>query len=146
MNSTNKQELLLEKANVSLSTIRRFNHLHGGNGETKEDFTMGTLVKNATDQTFKENVLTHERPALVDFWASWCGPCKALSPVIDSIAQDFENEISVFKVNVDDNPNLARTYNIQSIPTMILFIDGKERKRIVGSVSKSTLAEFVRDS
>ena len=107
---------------------------------------MGTLVKNETDQTFKENVLTHERPALVDFWASWCGPCKALSPVIDSIAQDFENEISVFKVNVDDNPNLARTYNIHSIPTMILFIDGKERKRIVGSVSKSTLAEFVRDS
>lgn len=107
---------------------------------------MVSLIKNESDQTFKENVLHHERPALVDFWASWCGPCKALSPVIDSIAEDFEHQISVFKVNVDENPNLARTYNIQSIPTMILFVDGKERKRIVGSVTKSTLVEFVRES
>ena len=105
---------------------------------------MSTAVKPETEQTFEANVLKSDKPALVDFWASWCGPCRQLAPTTDAVAAELESEVSVFKVNVDENPNLARTYKIQSIPALILFKDGAELRRATGNISKQQVVDFIQ--
>ena len=105
---------------------------------------MSTAVKPETEQTFEANVLKSDKPALVDFCASWCGPCRQLAPTIDAVAEELESEVSVFKVNVDENPNLARTYKIQSIPALILFKDGAELRRATGNISKQQVVDFIQ--
>jgi len=101
------------------------------------------LVKNQSDETFKDEVLQLSKLAIVDFWAPWCGPCNQMAPVIDAFAEDHP-DVAVFKVDVDQNPNLSKTYKIQSIPTIILFENGLEKERLIGSVGKQALLDLVK--
>jgi len=96
-------------------------------------------VLTLTDATFAESVKGSSLPLVVDFWAEWCGPCKMLAPVLDEIASDWAGRLAVGKLNVDDNPEIARTYEVMSIPTLLIFVDGEIRKRIVGSKGKAQL-------
>ena len=100
------------------------------------------LVKSQTENTFTADVLQTNRLAVVDFWAPWCGPCNQMAPVVEAFAED-QPDIAVFKVDVDQNPNLSKTYKIQSIPTIILFENGKEKNRLIGSVGKQALLDLV---
>ena len=92
---------------------------------------------------FDSDVLQNKTRVLVDFWAPWCGPCRAIAPIIDAVAQEFAGSLEVRKLNVDDNPDLAAKYNVRGIPTLVLFQDGNVVDQIVGAVTKSQLVEFV---
>lgn len=100
---------------------------------------MSASIDHLTESTFSEQVNSTETPVLVDFWAEWCGPCKAVAPVLDEIATEQEGKLRIAKVNVDEQPNLARQFNVLSIPTMIVFKDGAEVGRIVGAKGKDQL-------
>jgi thioredoxin 1 len=100
----------------------------------------------ATDDAFGE-LIAEETPVLVDFWAEWCGPCRVVGPIVDEIATDYAGTLRVAKLNVDENPKTAMQYEVMGIPTLIVFKDGVEKKRIVGARPKhalvSELADFV---
>lgn len=95
------------------------------------------------DSEFEAEVLKSEKPVLVDFWAPWCGPCKALAPVIDEISNDYSEKIKVGKVNVDDNPETSMKFGIRSIPTLIVFKDGEVFEQVVGAVPKSEIEKVL---
>ncbi len=99
-------------------------------------------VIEITDNNFDEEVLKADKPVLLDFWASWCGPCKMLSPLVDEISETTD-KVKVGKVNVDDEEDLAVKYQIASIPTLLLFKDGKVAKQSVGFISKDQLLDFI---
>lgn len=99
------------------------------------------MAQEITDKDFKSSVLESGQPALIDFWAPWCGPCRSLSPIIDEVSEEYKGKALIAKVNVDDNPETASSYGIRSIPTLVFFKEGKEAARKVGSVSKSVIKE-----
>ncbi|WP_116206662.1 thioredoxin [Amycolatopsis circi] len=98
-----------------------------------------------TDKSFVDDVLTSEKPVLVDFWATWCGPCKMVAPVLEEIAKENGDKITVAKIDIDENPNTARDYQVMSIPTLILFQGGKPVKQIVGAKPKAALLSDLAD-
>jgi len=100
---------------------------------------MGASTKTVTDSTFDAEVLGSDKPVLVDFWAEWCGPCKMVAPVLEEIAAENADKITVAKVNIDENPEIARRYQIMSIPTMSVFAGGEVVKSIVGAKPKAAL-------
>ena len=100
------------------------------------------MVLELTQKNFNE-IVKSDKPVLVDFWASWCGPCRMVSPVIDQLAEEYEGKITVGKVNVDDEGALAAEFAIVSIPTIIIFKDGKEVKKLVGVQSADDYADAI---
>jgi thioredoxin 1 len=108
---------------------------------------MSAATVTVTDDSFADDVLSSPTPVLVDFWATWCGPCRMVAPVLEEIAADKAGSLTVAKVDVDANPGTARDFQVVSIPTMILFKDGKPVTRIVGAKGKAALlreiAEFL---
>ena len=102
-------------------------------------------VKNVTTDDFKAEVLNSDTPVLVDFWAAWCGPCLAMAPVLESFAEDHEGAITVAKINVDENPEIAQLYRITSIPALKVFQGGTVVKELVGTRPKAMLAHELKD-
>ena len=104
-----------------------------------------TTPITVTDATFADEVLGSSKPVLVDFWATWCGPCKMVAPVLEEIASEHGEKITIAKMDIDANPSIPRDYQILSIPTMILFQDGKPVKQIVGAKPKAALLADLSD-
>ena len=96
-----------------------------------------------TDTNFETEVTKSDKPVLVDFWAPWCGPCRMMSPVIESVASNYSDKLKVGKLNVDDSPNTAREYGISAIPTLILFEAGKEKSRHIGFMQEADVSSFL---
>ena len=103
---------------------------------------MATEMKTLTDATFDAEISGSSTPIIVDFWAPWCGPCRMVSPVLDEIAQEHADKVTVGKLNVDENPTTAQKFGIMSIPTIILFKDGQAARKVIGARSK---ADFIRE-
>ena len=98
-------------------------------------------VREVTDNTFAQEVLQSTPPVLVDVWADWCGPCKAIAPIVEELAREYEGRLKVMKLDVDENPRTASTYQVQSIPTLLVFKDGRLAERIVGAVPKQVIVD-----
>lgn len=97
------------------------------------------MILEGSAKNFAEDVLLSDIPVLVDFWAEWCGPCKMIAPILDELAVELNNSLKIVKVNADDNTSLVAEFSIRSIPTMIVFVGGKEVKRITGAKPKPAL-------
>jgi thioredoxin 1 len=104
-------------------------------------------ILNLSDSTFDETIAGADTPVLVDFWAEWCGPCKMIAPTLAEIASEQKGKLAIGKLNVDDNPATARRFDVMSIPTLLVFKDGQQVKRLVGAKGKGQLlqdlAEFI---
>ncbi|GFM33873.1 thioredoxin [Desulfovibrio subterraneus] len=101
------------------------------------------MAVQVTDSNFEAEILKSNIPALVDFWAPWCGPCRAMGPVIDELAAEFEGKVRIAKMNVDENPATPSKYGIRAIPTIILFKNGEVVEQITGAVSKSSIKDMI---
>ncbi len=101
-------------------------------------------IVELNDASFDSEVISSDKPVLVDFWAPWCGPCKALGPVIDEISNDFVDKVKVGKVNVDENPEISMKFGIRSIPTLIVFKNGEVQEQIIGAVPKSEIEKALQ--
>lgn len=112
-------------------------------GQGAKEVNVSELVRPVVSAEFEREVLQAEGLVLVDFWASWCPPCRRLAPVVDALASDYQGRLSVAKVDVDENPELAQRYGIQSIPTLILFRDGRAVDKRLGALPKDDLRHFV---
>jgi thioredoxin 1 len=104
---------------------------------------MSEQTKAVTDESFRQDVLEAPGPVLVDFWAEWCGPCKAVGPVLDELARDYAGKLTVAKVDIDENPVTPNEYGVRGIPTMLLFRDGKLLDQKVGALPKSALKDWI---
>ena len=101
------------------------------------------MTDNTTDAAFKQDVLDNSEPILVDFWAEWCGPCKQLSPILEEVAKDMGDKLTVLKINIDENPETPQKYGVRGIPTLMLFKNGEPVATKVGSLPKSSLISWL---
>ncbi|HEX6836620.1 MAG TPA: thioredoxin [Polyangia bacterium] len=101
-------------------------------------------IANVTDASFEADVLKSSQPVLIDFWATWCGPCRAIAPVVEQLAGEYAGKVKVVKVNIDENPKTPTAYDVRSIPTLLMFKDGKVVGQIVGAVPKPKIEELVK--
>ena len=101
------------------------------------------LIKHVTDASFEADVLQAQKPVLVDYWAEWCGPCRMIAPILDDIANDYEDKLQVAKMDVDKNQETPAKYGVRGIPTLMLFKNGQLTATKVGALSKAQLAAFV---
>ena len=104
---------------------------------------MSEYIKEVNDGNFEQAILQSKTPVLVDFWAPWCGPCRTLAPVVETVAKQYAGTAHVFKLNVDDNPATTQRYGIQGIPTLILFHEGEEKGRIIGAASADEISRTI---
>jgi thioredoxin 1 len=103
------------------------------------DYEKASLMESVNNETFETEVLQSETPVLVDFWAEWCGPCHAVAPVLEQMAEEREGELKVVKLNIDEEQDLAMQYGVMSIPTMILFRDGEPAAAVTGAQPKGAI-------
>ena len=101
------------------------------------------MATEINDSSFKSEVTDSQIPVLVDFWAPWCGPCRMVAPVLEELAKEYEGKVKVVKLNIDENQGTATEYGVRSIPTLILFKDGKECEKMIGVQSKENLKQMV---
>ena len=104
------------------------------------------MTKTTTDKNFNDDVTKNLMPTLVDFWAEWCGPCKQLSPVVDEIAKEMQNSVEVFKINIDENPEIPSKMGVRGIPTLMLFKNGKLISSKVGVMPKTVIKSWIEDN
>ena len=104
---------------------------------------MAKDILEVGDSSFESEVLQSDKPVLVDFWAPWCGPCRAISPIVEELAEDFGDKVKFTKCNVDENPTTPTKYGIKSIPTLIFFKDGEIQDKVIGIVAKTRLEEMI---
>jgi thioredoxin 1 len=100
---------------------------------------MSNFIEDVNDGNFGQSVLRARGPVLVDFWAQWCGPCRALAPVVEALADQYAGTLRIVKLNVDDNPAIVQRYRVQAIPTLILFRDGEEKERMIGMSKREAI-------
>ncbi|GLQ33074.1 thioredoxin TrxA [Litoribrevibacter albus] len=104
---------------------------------------MSDTIVNVTDATFEEEVLKSDLPVIVDYWAPWCGPCKMIAPILEEIANDYDGQIKICKLNIDENEATPPKFNIRGIPTLMIFKNGSVEATKVGALSKSQLTAFI---
>ncbi len=104
---------------------------------------MSDRIISVTDGTFEDSVIKSEKPVLIDYWAEWCGPCKMIAPLLEEIAEEYADRLTVGKLNIDENPGTPPRYGIRGIPTLMLFKNGNVEATKVGAVSKSQLSAFL---
>ncbi len=104
---------------------------------------MSDKIVHTSDAAFDADVLQNSKAVLLDFWAEWCGPCKMIAPLLDQVADKYEEKLDVVKLNVDENPNVAQKFGIRSIPTLILFKDGAVQAQMMGAMPMRQLEEFL---
>jgi thioredoxin 1 len=104
---------------------------------------MTAHIEEVDDGNFAKTVLGSSRPVLVDFWAQWCAPCRALAPIVEAVAERYGQSAQVVKLNIDRNPSVVEKFRIEAIPTLIVFQDGEEKERIIGAVSQDVIARAI---
>jgi len=104
---------------------------------------MAENIVQVSDDTFDSEVLKSSVPVLIDFWAPWCGPCRAIAPIVDQLATEYAGKLKIVKMNVDDNPRTPANYGVRGIPNLILFKDGQVQQQIVGAVPKAHLVKAI---
>ena len=107
---------------------------------------MPSKIVHISDESFETEVLKASGPVLIDYWAEWCGPCKMIAPILDELAEEYDERVKIVKLNIDDNPETPPKYGIRGIPTLMLFKDGNVEATKVGAVSKSQLADFIESN